>query len=77
MSDFNQRTFVKSHAQEGFKSHYEYDGDGRLTATYDAAPGCLDGGPCLVTEYQYAIVGSDRITGRKETVGEWDSSWDF
>lgn len=68
--------FISSHIKEAVKAHYEYDGSNRLEYAYTAYPNAAHGEKCLATQYQYDGA-SDRVSGSKEYLSTWDSSWDF
>ena len=68
--------FIGSSGKEGIKQHIEYDGSNRMDEVYEAITGAKHGDACLLTSYQYIGV-TTRISGMKEALATWDSSWDF
>lgn len=61
-----------------FKKEYvELDGQGRGWKYYQAPIHAAHGGPCLVTEVEYANPTSTTVIKSKEYKGTWDSSYDI
>lgn len=67
---------LKTFQNELSKSYVVYDVGGRMTESYECREETEHGEPCLKTEYVYASPTSSNIVKRRETVAEWDSSWD-
>ncbi len=67
---------IKALSNESMQTHYVYDGSSRNTYIYQAVTGSKDGGPCLVTKFEY--VGANTFpSGSVEYVGQWDASWEI
>lgn len=67
---------IKSHGKEGLKVHIVYDGSNRMSEVYETLADAIHGQVALKTTYQYDGI-TTRITGMKEELSTWDSSWDF
>lgn len=68
--------FIRSSGVEGIKMHIAYDGSNRMELVYEASADAKNGEACLLTTYQYIGI-TTRISGMKEELATWDSSWDF
>ena len=67
---------VIPHINEAIKSHFEYDGFGRLLFSVTALADSDHGDRALRTDYQYLLT-TNKVTGSKEELTTWDSAWDF
>lgn len=61
--------------QEACKVHRVFNGTNQLTIQYEAVQTAADGASCLRTDYVYDVSGN--LTGMKETVGVWSSTFDI
>lgn len=68
--------FLKSHAEECVKMHFEYDGLDRMTQVYVAMVDADDGDKCMLTTYSY-VGATGKVDNMKEELADWDSSWDI
>ena len=62
---------LKSHGEELVKQFIELDGQERPWKVYTAKETEIDGGACVVTEYEYKDIASTVIIKRKEYYGNW------
>ncbi len=67
---------VRTALTEGMKTYSVYDPSGRLIEFYEAATDAADGNNCLLTTYEYDGVSS-RVLKTKESIAQWDASYDI
>ncbi len=77
MTEASKTMALRTQAFELTKSHTVYDGNSRVTEVYTGPTAMANGAPCTLTSYQYSTPTGPLISGMKETMSVWDSSWDF
>lgn len=77
-NEASKSALITSQKNEMRKTRYFYDGTtGRPTYMVEAARDVADGGPCLVTKFDYADGTTLIVRGTVEYEGEWDDTWDI
>lgn len=76
MAADNDNSQLKTGVNEPVKQYCVYNGDGLLTELYEARANAEDGDKCMLTEYTY-VTGTTRIEKTRESISEWDSTWDI
>lgn len=67
---------LQSNARECMKMHIAFDGSNRMVTIWECPIGAENGDPAMKTSYEY-VGATNRISGMKEEMSSWDSSWDF
>lgn len=67
---------IKTSLEQGVKTYSEYDGSSRLIGFYEAPADAVDGTNCLKTVYEY-VGASNRVLKTKESIAQWDASYDI
>lgn len=79
MADQNNyavRDYLRTIRYEALKLFRVYDNLNRVIAQYEAPRTAKTGDLCMKTEYSY-VLNSSRVEKMKESLAEWDSSWDL
>lgn len=76
MASESGQSKIKTQQSQYIKTHCDFDGSFRVTALYEAASAIANGGPCMVTRFQYDGI-STRVSGTVEEDAVWNSAWDF
>jgi pyruvate carboxylase len=70
------RDFLLSVGHGAMKVFRVFDGTNRLVTQYEAGTDAAAGDDCLRTDYGYDGA-TTRILKLKESIAQWDASWDL
>lgn len=76
LSDVDTDELLQALGRESMKSKSFYDGSNRLITRYETLENVVNNGPALRTDYTY-VGATTNVDASKETMSQWNSSWDI